>query len=76
MMYINTKCIFKEAVMRLKALILVLVFLPSIALAESPELISAAKKEGNLTVYSITSRIANAAKSFEEKYGITVSAYK
>ena len=32
--------------MRLKALILVLVFLPSIALAESPELISAAKKEG------------------------------
>jgi len=61
--------------MRLKALILTLVFFPAVTLAESPELISAAKKEGSLTVYSITSRIANAAKSFEEKYGITVSAY-
>ncbi len=61
--------------MRLKTLILALVFLPTVTLAESPELISAAKEEGSLTVYSITSRIANAAKSFEEKYGITVSAY-
>lgn len=61
--------------MKLRVLILTLVFMPSVVFAASSELIDAAKKEGNVTVYSITSRIANAAKSFEEKYGITVNAY-
>lgn len=61
--------------MRLKALILAAFFVPSFSFAASSDLIDAAKKEGSVTVYSITSRISNAAKSFEEKYGITVSAY-
>ncbi len=61
--------------MKLRALILCFLFVPSVAFAASDDLIAAAKKEGNVVVYSITSRIANAAKSFEEKYGITVSAY-
>lgn len=61
--------------MKLKVAILALVFLPLTAHGATPELIDAAKKEGKLTVYSITSRIANAAKNFEAKYGITVSAY-
>jgi iron(III) transport system substrate-binding protein len=65
----------KEAFMKLRALILFFLFVPSVALAASSDLIDAAKKEGNVVVYSITSRIANAAKSFEKKYGITVSAY-
>jgi len=61
--------------MKLRALILFFLFVPSVAFAASSDLISAAKKEGNVVVYSITSRIANAAKSFEAKYGITVSAH-
>lgn len=61
--------------MKLSALILFILFVPSIVFAASSDLINAAKKEGNVVVYSITSRIANAAKSFEAKYGITVSAH-
>ena len=61
--------------MRLKLLVLFLLLAPSLVFAASPELIDAAKKEGNVVVYSITSRIANAAKSFEAKFGITVSAH-
>jgi iron(III) transport system substrate-binding protein len=61
--------------MRLKTLLLILLFTPSVAFSASSELVDAAKKEGNVTVYSITSRIANAAKSFEAKYGIKVSAH-
>jgi len=61
--------------MKIRALILFFVFLPSVVFAASSDLIDAAKKEGNVVVYSITSRIANAAKSFEKKYGITVNAY-
>jgi iron(III) transport system substrate-binding protein len=61
--------------MKVKALVLVFLFMPGVLFAASPELIDAAKKEGNVVVYSITSRIANAAKGFEEKYGITVNAY-
>jgi len=61
--------------MRLKLLVLFLLLAPSLVFAASSELIDAAKKEGNVVVYSITSRIANAAKSFEAKYGITVSAH-
>ena len=61
--------------MKLRALILFFLFVPTAVQAASPELIDAAKKEGNVVVYSITSRIANAAKSFEKKYGITVNAY-
>lgn len=38
----------------------------------SDELIEAAKDEGEVVVYSATSRIKDAAKSFEKKYGITV----
>jgi iron(III) transport system substrate-binding protein len=38
------------------------------------ELIAAAKAEGKVVVYSITSRIANAAVEFEKKYGIKVEA--
>ncbi|MDR1832751.1 MAG: ABC transporter substrate-binding protein [Fusobacteriaceae bacterium] len=38
----------------------------------SAELVTAAKKEGTLTVYSTTSRVSSAAKSFEAKYGIKV----
>ena len=41
----------------------------------SAELVAAAKKEGKVVVYSITSRIANAATAFEKKYGIKVEAY-
>jgi iron(III) transport system substrate-binding protein len=61
--------------MKLRALILLLLFVPTVVSAASQALIDAAKKEGNVVVYSITSRIANAAKSFEKKYGITVNAY-
>ena len=61
--------------MKLKALILFFLFAPSAVFAASSDLINAAKKEGNVVVYSITSRIANAAKSFEAKYGIKVSAH-
>lgn len=38
------------------------------------ELVAAAQAEGKVVVYSITSRIANAAESFSEKYGIEVEA--
>ena len=61
--------------MKLRALILFILFVPSVVFAASSDLINAAKKEGNVVVYSITSRIANAAKSFEAKYGIAVSAH-
>jgi iron(III) transport system substrate-binding protein len=36
------------------------------------ELAAAAKAEGKVVVYSITSRISNAAEAFEKLYGITV----
>jgi len=39
------------------------------------DLVAAAKKEGKVVVYSITSRISNAAAAFEKKYGIKVEAY-
>ena len=61
--------------MKLKLFVLSLLLIPSVVFAASADLINAAKKEGQVSVYSITSRIANAAKNFEEKYGITVSAY-
>jgi len=38
------------------------------------ELVAAAKSEGKVVVYSVTSRIANAAKAFTAKYGIEVEA--
>ncbi len=38
------------------------------------ELVSAAKAEGTVVVYSVTSRIAKAAKTFTAKYGISVEA--
>jgi len=38
------------------------------------ELVAAAQAEGNVVVYSVTSRIANAAKAFTAKYGIEVEA--
>ncbi len=38
------------------------------------ELVAAAKAEGKVVVYSITSRIANAATDFEKTYGIKVEA--
>ncbi len=38
------------------------------------ELVAAAKAEGKVAVYSVTSRIANAAAAFTEKYGIEVEA--
>lgn len=41
----------------------------------SAEIVAAAKKEGKVVVYSITSRISNAAAAFEKKYGIKVEAY-
>ncbi len=38
------------------------------------ELVAAAKAEGKVVVYSITSRISGAATAFEQKYGIKVEA--
>ncbi len=38
------------------------------------ELVAAAKAEGKVVVYSITSRISNAAAAFEKAYGIKVEA--
>ncbi len=38
------------------------------------ELVAAAKEEGNVVVYSVTSRIAKAAAAFTTKYGIAVEA--
>ena len=61
-----------------KVLIFVLlaVFIFSIStLASASGLEDAAKQEGKVVVYSITSRISNAAEAFEEKYGIKVEAY-
>jgi iron(III) transport system substrate-binding protein len=51
------------------------VMVPLTVNAASEKLINDAKKEGEVTVYSITSRIANAAKGFEKKYGIKVNAH-
>jgi iron(III) transport system substrate-binding protein len=61
--------------MKLKGLVFFLLLTPSMLFAASADLIDAAKKEGQVVVYSITSRIANAAENFEKKYGIKVSAY-
>ncbi|MBT4287691.1 MAG: ABC transporter substrate-binding protein [Deltaproteobacteria bacterium] len=58
-----------------KSLILFFALLPMTVNAASNKLINAAKSEGEVTVYSITSRIANAAKAFEAKYGIKVNAH-
>ncbi|MCF7933711.1 MAG: extracellular solute-binding protein [Spirochaetia bacterium] len=48
------------------------------AAAEVPmthdELVAAAQEEGKVVVYAVTSRIANAAATFTEKYGIKVEA--
>lgn len=48
------------------------------AAAEKPmtrdELVAAAKAEGKVVVYSVTSRIAKAAEEFEKLYGIKVEA--
>lgn len=61
---------------RMLALALLLfVSMVQVFAAPSQALIDAAKKEGKVVVYSITSRIANAAKAFEAKYGIKVEAY-
>jgi len=38
------------------------------------ELVAAAKEEGKVVVYSVSSRISNAAAAFTEKYGIEVEA--
>jgi iron(III) transport system substrate-binding protein len=38
------------------------------------KLVAAAKAEGKVVVYSITSRISNAAEAFQKKYGIKVEA--
>ncbi len=38
------------------------------------ELVAAAQAEGKVVVYAVTSRIANAAEGFKEKYGIEVEA--
>jgi len=57
------------------AVLFLIVALCLSAFAASPELIAAAKKEGKVVVYSITSRIKNAADAFQEKYGIEVEAY-
>ncbi len=48
------------------------------AMQEKPmthdELVAAAQAEGKVVVYAVTSRIANAAQTFTEKYGIKVEA--
>ena len=62
--------------MKIKSLLIVVFVILSVSLfAFSPELLEAAKKEGKVVVYSITSRIKNAAEAFTAKYGITVEAY-
>lgn len=61
--------------MLIKIMMIFVLSIPLSAGAASEKLIQAAKAEGKVTVYSITSRIANAAKSFEAKYGIKVSAH-
>jgi len=61
--------------MFLKVALVLLCAFPMTANAASNDLIKAAKGEGEVNVYSITSRIANAAKGFEEKYGIKVNAH-
>ncbi|NMB01743.1 MAG: extracellular solute-binding protein [Firmicutes bacterium] len=43
---------------------------------ELEELIAAAKKEGKVVVYSVTSRIHLAAEAFQEKYGIEVEEHR
>ena len=54
--------------MKLRSFLLVLVIMLGISiLAVSPELLEAAKKEGKVVVYSITSRISNAAEAFTAK---------
>jgi len=40
------------------------------------DLIPAARKEGTLMVYSITSRVSKAAENFEKKYGIRVETLR
>lgn len=56
-------------------LVILLLMLSLTVFAASPALITAAQKEGKVVVYSITSRIKNAAEAFEAKYGIKVEAY-
>ncbi|RKX49447.1 MAG: ABC transporter substrate-binding protein, partial [Thermotogae bacterium] len=50
-------------------LVILLLMLSLTVFAASPALITAAQKEGKVVVYSITSRIKNAAEAFEAKYG-------
>lgn len=62
--------------MKLRTILLILVTMAGLSLlAVSPEILERAKKEGKVVVYSITSRISNAAEAFKEKYGIEVEAY-
>lgn len=62
----------------ISVLSLVLLFgMASLAHAEDwDQIVADAKKEGKLVVYSVTSRIHEAAEAFEEKYGIQVEAHR
>lgn len=46
----------------------------TVAGEKTADLVPQAQKEGKVVVYSITSRVANAAAGFEKKYGIKVEA--
>jgi iron(III) transport system substrate-binding protein len=65
----------KKAWSLLVALVLLAIVVGSAWAQPSADLVAAAKKEGKVVVYSITSRISNAATAFEKKYGIKVEAY-
>ncbi|NLL47418.1 MAG: extracellular solute-binding protein [Firmicutes bacterium] len=59
--------------------VVAIMLLSTVALASANEveaLIAAAKAEGKLVVYSVTSRIHLAAEAFEAKYGIEVEEHR
>ena len=55
--------------------VVIFVLLALMVFSASADLINAAKAEGKVVVYSITSRIKNAAEAFQAKYGIEVEAF-
>lgn len=56
--------------------VMVFSFVAMASADELDDLLAAAKKEGKLVVYSVTSRIHEAAEAFQKLYGIEVEAHR
>lgn len=71
------KTIFKSSLFLLLVFALIFSTVISVQAAENWEdIITAAKEEGEVTIYSTTSRVYDAAELFEAEYGIEVDAHR